>query len=188
MEGFGNVGIFVSKFLSEHGAKMVGVSDSKGLLYKSDGIDFKTLERVKSEKGTVTAYGSGKILPGKDIISLPVDILITAALPDLIKNEDDGKIRAKIIVEGSNIPMSQETEEMLHKNGVLVVPDFVANAGGVISSYVEYIGGGKDEMFRLVEEKIKKNTEEVLDKAKRHGISPRKAALKIAEERILSSS
>ncbi|MBM3303972.1 MAG: Glu/Leu/Phe/Val dehydrogenase [Candidatus Aenigmarchaeota archaeon] len=184
VEGFGNVGIFAAKFLSEKGAKLVGVSDSKGLLHKKDGIDFAELEKVKAEKGSVTKYGSGEVLLGKDIISLPVDVLITAAIPDLIKKEDTGKVKAGIIVEGSNIPMSAETEELLHRKGVLVVPDFVANAGGVISSYVEYIGGTKEDMFRLVEKKVRENTKEVLERAKKHGMSPRQAAMKIAQERV----
>ena len=185
VEGFGNVGVFAAKFLTEHGAKLVGVSDSKGLLFNESGIEFSKLEKVKTEKGTVTAYGQGKILPSKDIISLAVDILVTAAIPDLIKDNEVGKVKAKIIVEGSNIPMSAAAEEELHRKGVLVVPDFVANAGGVISSYVEYIGGTKEDMFRLVQEKVAKNTNEVLDRAKKHRISPRQAAMKIAEERVL---
>lgn len=188
VEGFGNVGMFAARFLSEHGAKLVGVSDSKGLLYKKDGIDFSKLETTKARNGSVTAYGSGGILPANDIISLPVDILITAAVPDLIKKEDVDKVKAKVIVEGSNIPMGAETEELLHKRGVLAVPDFVANAGGVISSYIEYNGGGKEEMFSLVEKKITANTKEVLERAKRFGISPRAAAMKIAEERVLKGS
>ncbi len=184
VEGFGSVGMFAAKFLSEAGAKLVGVSDSKGLIYKKDGIDFLRLDRVKKEGGMVTKYGGGAVLPSGNIISLPVDILITAAIPDLIKDEDVNKIKAKIIVEGSNIPMSPSAEEKLHAKGILVVPDFVANAGGAISSYVEYKGGNSEEMFRLVEKKIKENTKEVLGCAKKHGISPRRAAMKVAEKRV----
>jgi len=87
-------------------------------------------------------------------------------------------------VEGSNIPMSAEIEEYLHEKGVLVVPDFVANAGGVISSYVEYKGGTAEEMFRLVEKKVVKNTAKVLRVAKKQRIKPRDAAMRIALERI----
>ncbi|HJX05629.1 MAG TPA: Glu/Leu/Phe/Val dehydrogenase, partial [Candidatus Nanoarchaeia archaeon] len=94
------------------------------------------------------------------------------------------KIRAKLVVEGSNIPMSAEVEEYLHKKGVLVVPDFVANAGGVISSYVEYKGGSVEEMFKLVEKKVVKNAAKVLRVAKKQGIKPRDAAMQIALERI----
>ncbi|HLD42341.1 MAG TPA: Glu/Leu/Phe/Val dehydrogenase, partial [archaeon] len=134
-----------------------------------------------------TAYGEGKILPGKEILSLDVDILITAAIPDLIKKEDVEKIKAKLIVQGSNIPTTPETEEELHKKGILVVPDFVANAGGVISSYAEYKGKTKEEMFKLVEKKIRVNTEKVLKLSKQKGIKPRDAAMEIAVERVKSA-
>lgn len=187
IEGFGNVGWFAAKYFSEYGTKIVAVSDSKGVVYKGDGLDFKKLDGVKKEKGTVTAYGSGEILPAKEIINLEADVLITAAIPDLIKKDDIGKIKAKLIVEGSNIPMSAETEESLHKKGVLVVPDFVANAGGVISSYAEYKGKNPDQMFKLVEKKIRRNTEITLEKSRQKNIKPRDAAMEIAKERVLKA-
>ncbi|MBW2970077.1 Glu/Leu/Phe/Val dehydrogenase [Candidatus Woesearchaeota archaeon] len=183
VEGFGNVGEFVSKFMCETGAKLVAVSDSKGTLVVPEGIDFKKLYDVKKSKGTVTAYG-GKVLPTKDLIYQDVDVLITAAIPDLIKMDDVPKIKAKLIVEGSNIATTMECEEALAKRDVLVVPDFVANAGGVISSYVEYIKGSVDDMWKMVEEKIVHNTQVVLERAKKEGVIPRVAALKIAQERV----
>jgi len=185
VEGFGNVGWFVSKFLTEKGAKLVGVSDSKGVIYNKDGLDFGKLAQVKKERGTVTAYKPGKVMPNKEIISVPADILITAAVPDLIGVEDVNSIKAKLIVQGSNIPVSKGAEELLDKKGTHVVPDFVANAGGVISSYVEYKGGTEKEMFRLVEEKIKRNTMLVLDRADEAKKTPRESALEIAKERVM---
>ncbi len=128
--------------------------------------------------------GTCDVLMGEEIVGVEADILVTAAIPDLVTDANKDKIRAKIIVQGSNIPMTPEIEEFLHKKGVLVVPDFVANAGGVISSYVEYTGGTEKEMFKMVEEKIVKNTTEVLEKAKKAKIMPREAALKIALERL----
>ena len=122
-------------------------------------------------------------MPSSSIISINVDILITAAIPDLIKVNDVNKVKAKLIVEGSNIPMDYETESLLNKKGILVIPDFVANAGGVISSYVEYIGGSKENMFKLVKEKIIKNTKLILEHPAKKSI-PRDIALKIARERI----
>ena len=187
IEGFGNVGWFAAKYLTEAGAKLVAASDSQGTLYNPVGVDFEKLAKVKKEQRTVTKYKGGKtcsVLMGEEIVSVPVDILITAAIPDLVTDANKDKIRAKIIIEGSNIPMSPEVEDYLHEKGVLVIPDFVANAGGVISSYVEYMGGSKEDMFRMVEEKIVKNTKEVLEKAKKARIKPRDAALKIALERI----
>ena len=187
IEGFGNVGWFAAKYLTEFGSKVVAVSDSRGVIYKKDGLDFKKLDQVKKEKGTVTEYGEGQILPAKEILGLEVDVLITAAIPDLIKKEDVEKIKAKLIVQGSNIPTTPETEEELHKKGILVVPDFVANAGGVISSYAEYKGKTKEEMFKLVEKKSRVNTEKVLKLSKQKGIKPRDAAMEIAVERVKSA-
>lgn len=184
IEGFGNVGQFAAKFLSGKGAKIVATSDSKGVIYNTNGLDFAKLMETKERNGSVTNYDDGEVLDGKEIIGIDCDILITAAVPDLIKPSDVSKVKATLIVEGSNIPMTAETEEQFAKKGVLVVPDFVANAGGVISSYVEYIGGDEKKMFALVEEKIVKNTELVLAKAKEERIIPRKAAQAIAEERV----
>jgi glutamate dehydrogenase/leucine dehydrogenase len=181
IEGFGNVGEFAAKFLTEAGAKMVGVSDSKGTLYNKDGIDYNKLIKIKQEKGSVINY-SGTVLPNKDIIKLSADILIPAAVPNLIISADVDRIKAKLIVEGSNIPMDGNTEELLHKKNVLVIPDFVANAGGVISSYVEYINGKPDEMFRMVEKKIKSNVKLILDQSNEH--TPRDVAMNIAKKRV----
>ena len=184
IEGFGNVGWFAAKHLTEYGAKVVAVSDSKGVIYKKDGLDFKRLDQTKKEKGTVTAYGEGEVLSPKEIISVEADILVTAAIPDLIHKGDAEKIKAKLIVQGSNIPTTPEIEEELHKKGILVIPDFVANAGGVISSYAEYRGKNPDTMFKLVEKKIRVNTEKVLKRAKQNGVKPRDAAMEIAVERV----
>jgi len=182
VEGFGNVGSFVAKFLVQDGAKLVAVSDSKGCLYNKEGIDFEELVKVKKETGSVINYKPGEQID--NILNVKADILITAAIPDLIKEEDVDKLNFRLIVEGSNIPMTTETEELCHKKGILVVPDFVANAGGVISSYIEYIGGSVDEMFKMVEEKIKENTRIVLDISKKEKVNPRKAALKLAKTRV----
>ncbi len=184
VEGFGNVGSFVAKYISESGAKLVAVSDSKGVIYNKDGIDFKKLDSIKRKTGSVINY-PGKKLSSDEIISLPVDILVTAAVPDLIKISNVHKVKAKLIVEGSNIPMKPEVEEILYKHNILVVPDFVANAGGVISSYVEYINGSVSQMFKLVEKKVSENTKMVLDISKKKKISPREVAMQIAKERVL---
>ncbi len=185
IEGLGNVGSFAAKHVSQHGGKLVAVSDSKGVLYNKEGIDYKKMMEVKEKSGSVINYKSGKVLPSHEIIGVNCDILITAAIPDLIKIHEVGQVKAKLIVEGSNIPMTEEVERLLHQKKILVVPDFVANAGGVISSYAEYTGKNPDDMFKLVEKKIKKNTELVLTLAKKQGILPREAAMHIAKDRVL---
>jgi len=183
VEGFGNVGSFACKFLTEAGMKLISVSDSQGCLYNKEGIDLDKLEEIKNKKGSVIYYPGIK-KKSEEIIEISSDVLITAAVPDLIKISDVNNVKAKIIVEGSNIPMSNEVEEMFHKKNILVIPDFVANAGGVISSYVEYINGTKKKMFKMVEEKITKNTELVLKESFKRKIKLRDVALEIAKQRV----
>jgi glutamate dehydrogenase/leucine dehydrogenase len=186
IEGFGNVGTFVAKHLSEAGAKIVATSDSKGCIYNKGGLGYSKLMEVKEKTGSVTNYKPGKALTNKEIVYLDVDILVPAAIPNLIVASDIDKIKAKLIVEGSNIPIEPKIEAILHKKGILIVPDFVANAGGVISSYVETIGGTPEKMFKIVEEKITKNTKIVLEHADKEKITPRDAALEIAKRRVLA--
>jgi len=187
IEGFGNVGSFAAKFLSKWGARIAAVSDSKGCIYNQEGLNFEELEKIKKETGSVTNYKPGKVLNGKEIFELPVDVLIPAAQPDVITMENVDKVKAKIICEGANIPISHEVEEILYKKGILIVPDFVANAGGVISSYAEVKGYHPKDMFALVERKIKKNVLLVLKRARDEQKSPRAVALEIAKERVLKA-
>ncbi len=183
IEGFGNVGSFAAMHLANAGAKIVAVSDSKGLIYNNKGLDINKLIEIKKNTGSVINYPDGKTLPINEIISLQADVLIPAAIPDLIRREDVNKVKAKLIVEGSNIPIKQDVESLLSKKKILVVPDLVANAGGVISSYVEHIQGSEQQMFELVEKKIKTNTLQVL-KSMESDMCARCAALDIAKKRV----
>jgi glutamate dehydrogenase/leucine dehydrogenase len=184
VEGFGNVGIFVSKFITEEGANLIAVSDSKGCVYNKDGLDFKKLLEVKEKTGTIINYKPGKVLKNEELFELPIDVLIPAAIPDVITKKNVNKVKAKIIVEGSNIAISHEVEKILYNRGVLVIPDFVANAGGVISSYVEYIGGTPEKMFKMVEEKIRKNTKIVIERSEEEKTDLRTAGMMLAKERV----
>ncbi|MBI2971619.1 MAG: Glu/Leu/Phe/Val dehydrogenase [Candidatus Aenigmarchaeota archaeon] len=184
IEGFGNVGTFTAQHLADFGAKIVAVSDSKGVIYDVDGIDVKKLLGVKSSSGSVINYRHGKVLPNKDIFMLPVDILIPSALPDVITKDNVHNVKAKIVVEAANIPMTEDMEDILHKRGILVVPDFVANAGGVISSYAEYRGYNPKRMFGLVERRIRKNVKSVLARARKERVKPRDAAMQVAIGRV----
>lgn len=186
IEGFGNVGTFVARFLKDHDeARVVAVSDSRGVIYNEGGLDVDRLFKVKEETGSVVNYRPGKPFPCSKIIEIPADVLVPAAIPDLIRSGDVQKVKARVIVEGSNIPMTPEIEDIFHKKGVLVVPDFVANAGGVISSYVEYMGGNEKEMFEMIDKKVTENTKIVLDRSREKNMNPRGAALEIAKERVL---
>ncbi len=187
IEGFGNVGMFAAKFLTEHGATLVAASDSRGTAYSDRGLDFKKLDETKEKTGSVVNYKGAKILSNKDIIGIKADMLIPAAIPNLIGIGDVDHIKARIIVEGSNIPITPDVEDVLAGRGVVIVPDIVANAGGVISSYAEYVGKNDKEMFRLVEKKVSANTKAVLQCISDHSESSRHCAMKIAKERVLKA-
>jgi len=184
IEGFGNVGSFVTGYLTQIGVKVVAVSDSKGCIYNPEGLEYEKLYKVKGETRSVINYRPGKVLDNKEIFELPVDILVPAALPDVIRKDNVDRVKAKMVVEAANIPVSSEIEEVLRKRGVLVVPDIVANAGGVISSYAEYKGYNPKRMLKLVQRKIRRNTRTVLEYAEEKNIGLRDAALNIAKERI----
>lgn len=185
VEGFGNVGSFAVKYLTEWGAKLVAVSDSKGSIFSADGIDFNKLQDTKQRTGSVINYPGLKPLPHDYVISAPTDILIPAALADVINKDNVGNVKAKIVVEGANIPATLGAEDMLNAEGVIVVPDIVANAGGVISSYVEYeYGHNPEKAFELIESKIKRNVKIILEKAEEMHVKPRDAALEIAKDRV----
>ncbi|MEM3640797.1 MAG: Glu/Leu/Phe/Val dehydrogenase [Candidatus Bathyarchaeia archaeon] len=184
IDGFGNVGSSLAKFLVDYGVRIVAVSDSKGCIYNSDGLNYEKLMKAKAEKGSVVNYERGQILRHEEIFTLPVEILVPASIPDVINDRNVDRIQATIIVEAANIPAKYEVERILHEKGVLVVPDIVANAGGVISSYAEYIGENPDKMFEMVRERISKNTHLILSESIKAKVPPRDAALKIAQKRV----
>lgn len=183
IEGFGNVGEFSARFLEEMGASIVAVADSKSAIYRKEGLSVKKIKEVK-QRGTLTDYPGAWVISHADLFELPVDILIPAAIPDVITSKNQARVQARIIVEAANVPIPHDIEEKLHKRGILVVPDIIANAGGVISSYGEHRGFKPKDIFPLIEKKIVKNTLTILKNAAEKNISPRKAALAIAMGRV----
>ena len=184
VEGFGNVGAFAVKFLTERGAKCVAITDSKGGVYKKEGVNYAKMMDVKEKQKTVIKYGEGEVITGRQFYEQDMDITIPAALPDVITKENVNNIKAKIIIEAANIPITPEVEKILAKRGILVIPDIIANAGGVISSYAEFLGHNPKKMFEIVEKRIVKNTRIMLDHAKKENITPREAAMEIAVKRV----
>ncbi|MGB9853547.1 MAG: Glu/Leu/Phe/Val family dehydrogenase [Candidatus Bathyarchaeales archaeon] len=184
IDGFGNVGSTLAKYLADYGVRIVAVSDSKGCIYNPGGLDYEKLRKVKVDKGSVINYEPGQILRHGEIFELPADILVPASIPDVIDDKNVDKIQARIVVEAANIPMKYEIEKALHERGVLVVPDILANAGGVISSYAEYIGENPEKMFEMIKERIIKNTRLILAESNRKKVPPRETALEIAQKRV----
>ncbi|MFH1180821.1 MAG: Glu/Leu/Phe/Val dehydrogenase [bacterium] len=184
--GFGNVGTFAFKYLKEKGVKITAVSDIDGAIFNKNGLDFDELMKIKDKGGSVVKYRAAEKMPRDSIYELAVDILIPAAAADVINEKNFNKVRAKIIVEGANIPIKGEgkLEEKLYQKGILIVPDIVANAGGVISSFAEYKGYHPKQMFDIVEKKINKMTALVLEESKKRKLLPRRVADEIAKEKV----
>jgi len=182
--GFGNVGSFAARFLSQAGAKIVAVAAREGTVFNKMGLPVEKLCDLKKQKKLLTVCRSAKILPLNKIYELGVDILIPAAVSDVINEKNYKKVRTKIIIEGANIPISEKIEQKLWQKGIVIVPDFVANGGGVISSFAESQGYQPKQMFRLVEKKIKNATAMVLSQALKTKRNPRQVALVLAKDRV----
>ena len=118
------------------------------------------------------------------VIDVECEIWIPAARPDVIRKDNVHRLKTKLVPQGANIPFTPEAERILHEKGVLVLPDFIANAGGVICASVEYHGGSEAQALQTIQEKIFANTEEVLRNAKTSGTLPRQAAVALAEARV----
>ena len=184
VEGFGNVGSFVVEYLTQIDVKVIAVSDSMGCIYNPDGFNYEKLLDAKTESGSVINYGKGKVLDNKELFELPVDILIPAALPDVITKENVNQVKARLIVEAANLPIHPEIEKILADKGVLIIPDILANAGGVISSYAEYRGYNPKRMLELVQRKIRQNTVKIIETALDNNIQLREAAMSNAKKRL----
>jgi len=184
VEGFGNVGRHAARFLEDRGAKLVGASDSTGAIYDSSGIEVAALIAAKRETGSVANYSKQLAVSKDDLLMTNCDILIPAARPDSIHAGNAEQIKAKLILQGANIPATADAEKILHTRGVVNVPDFIANAGGVICAAVEYAGGTEADALTVISDKVRRNTAEVLERANRGSSMLRQAAIELATERV----
>ncbi|MDI6860500.1 MAG: Glu/Leu/Phe/Val dehydrogenase [Caldisericia bacterium] len=139
IQGYGNAGYFAAKLLYEDGAKIIAVSDSKGGIYCEDGIDPDKVFEYKQKTGSVVGYPGTKEIGPKDPLTVPCDILVPAALENQITTENVNEVKTKIIAEAANGPTTPEADEVIVKKGILMLPDILANAGGVTVSYFEWV-------------------------------------------------
>lgn len=184
VQGFGAVGRHSARFLVEHGAKLVGASDSTGTIVDPSGLDVTALERLKQQGRGVTDLKGAQKLDRDAVIGIECEIWIPAARPDVVHADNVGRLRTRLVLQGANIPFTAEAEQALHERGVIVVPDFVANAGGVICAAMEYAGASRVVAFDAISERVRENTATVLAKAKADGQLPRRAAQALAEARV----
>jgi glutamate dehydrogenase/leucine dehydrogenase len=190
IQGFGNAGSHMAKFLTGDGFKVVAVSDSKGGAYLEQGFDYYKLMEVKSKKKRVDAYPRVKKLAPKKILELECDILVLAALENQVTEENAGKVKAKMVVELANGPTTPEADNILFKKGKFLIPDILANSGGVCVSYFEWVQNNQgfywkeDEVNAKLHEKMVKEFNATFDIHKEKKVSMRTAAYVLALGRI----
>ena len=184
VQGFGSVGKHAARFLGMKGVVLVGAADSKGTLYNPKGIDVDQLIGLKQAGQSVMDYPEGEKLSRDAAIALECDIWIPAARPDVVRADNIDQLNTKLVVQGANIPFTKKAEHICHGRNILIVPDFIANAGGVICAAVEYRGGSQVTAFHTIEEKIRNNTQLVLAQAAKTGLLPRQVAVGLAKKRV----
>ncbi|HTJ50603.1 MAG TPA: Glu/Leu/Phe/Val dehydrogenase [Cyclobacteriaceae bacterium] len=191
VQGFGNVGLHAALFLHQQGLKVIAVSDVSGAFYNPVGIDITDLIVYSQlNNNSLRGYPNAAPIASEDLLTLNVDVLIPAAREDVITMENAHKIRAKIIVEGANRPTSADADELLEYKNILIVPDILANAGGVIVSYFEWLQNSTNEFWNIeqvnekLEEILTESFQKVFDTAALNRISPRIAAYVIAVKRV----
>ncbi len=187
VQGFGAVGRHAARFLATRGAILVAASDSQGAIVDERGLDVAALAKLKNDGRPLSDSAEGRKVDRDAVIDVDCDIFIPAARPDIIRDDNVGRLRTKLVLEGANIPFTPGAEKFLHERGVLVLPDFIANAGGVICAAMEYSGLTQMAAFQAIEEKIRANVEAVLEAVKLRNVLPRDAAIALATERVRSA-
>jgi glutamate dehydrogenase (NAD(P)+) len=184
IQGFGAVGKHSARFLAECGAVLIAASDSRGAIYDAAGIDVAGLIALKDGGRNVADYDRGRRLDRDAILDVDCDIWIPAARPDVVREDNVDRLKTRLVLQGANIPFTAGAEEALYQRGVLVIPDFIANAGGVICAAMEYRGATRATAFVMIEEQIRANTGAVLEEVEKKHVSPRRAALDLATARV----
>jgi glutamate dehydrogenase (NAD(P)+) len=190
VQGFGNVGSVSADLLSRAGAKVVAVTDWKGGVYNAKGLDIQALLAHAAEHKTVEGFPNAESLTNEALFALDVDILVPAALENQITEDNAADVRARIVVEGANGPTTPNAHQMMHERGIFVVPDILANAGGVTTSYFEWVQNrhgyywSLDEVNTRLEQKMGEAFGAVLATSQRYGVDMRTAAYAVAIARV----
>ncbi|MDI6601995.1 MAG: Glu/Leu/Phe/Val dehydrogenase [Thermoanaerobacteraceae bacterium] len=190
VQGFGNVGSFAAKFLSQYGAKIVAISNSRVTIYNENGLDIEALEKYNAEHRNVDGFPGSTTINKDDILYLDVDILVPAALENVITSENADRIKARIIGEGANGPTTPEADEILTKKDIVVIPDILANAGGVTVSYFEWVQNlygyywTEEEVSQKEELMMVDAFDAVYKLSREHNVNLRTAAYMLSVKRV----
>lgn len=190
VQGFGNVGSNAAQIFAEHGHKVIAVSDSKGGIYSANGLDIEQVLEYKKKNGTLSQFPGSRDITNKELLVLPCDVLVPAAFENVITDKNAKDIKAEIILELANGPITPEADEILSAKNIKVVPDVLANSGGVTVSYFEWDQNLKNEhwaeaeVFQKLKAKMDEATGQIYDKATELKTDMRTSAFIVALERI----
>jgi glutamate dehydrogenase/leucine dehydrogenase len=194
VQGFGNAGSIAARLLSEDGASIIGVSDSSGGLLNAKGLNMTQVLAHKAKTGTLKGYAEADPISNEKLLELECDVLVPAALENQITMENAARIRAKIVAEAANGPTTPGADTVLHKNGVFLIPDILANAGGVTVSYFEWVQSlqsffwEETQVNQHLEKIMTRSFHEVLAIAKKYNVHMRTAAYLLAVGRVAEAT
>jgi glutamate dehydrogenase (NAD(P)+) len=190
IQGFGNVGYWTAALAQEQGAKVVAVSDVKGGIYNSNGLDVDTVLKHSRDAGSVQGYHDADDVTNQELLEVECEILVPAAIHGVITTANAGEIKAKLMVEAANGPTTPAADEILKDRGITVVPDILANTGGVTVSYFEWVQNIQQFRWELeqvnfeLKKRMTRATNEVFERAEANRISLRDAAFDIGVDRV----
>ncbi|BAS27033.1 Glu/Leu/Phe/Val family dehydrogenase [Limnochorda pilosa] len=190
VQGFGNVGGAAARFLHDLGLKVIGVGDITGALYHEQGLDIPAMLEHRDRYGSIEGYEGGEPISNEELLALPCDVLVPAALENQLTGANADDVKAKIILEGANGPTTPEADEIFRDKGIVVLPDILANAGGVTVSYFEWVQGlerflwDEEEVNRRLRQKMTRALHEVMEVAEREDVTYRQAAYYLALGRV----
>ncbi len=194
VQGFGNVGSWGAKLLQEKGVTICGLSDISGAYYNPRGIDVeKAIAYRNANNGMLEGFKDAELISNEELLALNVDVLVPAAKEDVITHENAGSIQAKLIVEGANGPTSASADDIINQKGIMVVPDILANAGGVTVSYFEWVQNrigykwALDRINRRSDRMMKDAFDNVFETSQKYGVSLRLAAYIVAIDKVAST-
>jgi glutamate dehydrogenase (NAD(P)+) len=194
IQGFGNAGMYAAQLMAERGYRVVAVSDSIGAVANGGGLDIKGLTAHKFETGSVVGFTGGERIDNRALLEFDCDVLVPAALEKVITRENAPRIRARIVAEAANGPTLPDADDILFDRGIMVLPDILANAGGVTVSYFEWVQDlqanfwEEDEINERLKRKITRAFRETYEQAKRHEVSMRKGAYCVAVARVAEAT
>jgi glutamate dehydrogenase (NAD(P)+) len=194
IQGFGNAGLYAAQLMDERGYKIVAVSDSVGGVANERGLDVKRLIAYKGETGSVVGFTGGEKTDNREVLEFDCDVLVPAALEKVITRENAPRIQAKIVAEAANGPTLPDADDILFDRGIMVLPDILANAGGVTVSYFEWVQDlqanfwEEDEINERLKRKMTRAFKETHEQATRHGVSMRKGAYCVAVARVAEAT